>query len=676
MEGETAGSYPVCRPVGDRHITIELGASINPETSVLVRRTKALLESLRPAGLRETTPTYSSLLIRYDPLQTDYVALASVGLEAAEAAARLRPDSWTGPAEGPTAKAHGQAAGASGPAAGAPGSVAEAVGTATDAVRVPVVYGGKHGPDLEDVARQAGLEPREVASRHAAGLYRVYLLGFAPGFAYLGGLDPTLATPRRQTPRPRVPEGSVGIAGEQTGVYPKALPGGWQLIGRTPLQLWDPDAGEPALLGPGRAVRFVDAGPGAKGWARAVRMAAAEERRLGRGRAKGGLAGREKAGEGAVGNAGVADSSAATAEGAGRGLAEIPLAEVLTAGPFETIQDGGRWGYSAQGLPESGAMDWPALAEANSAVGNGSAAAAVEVTYGGLRLRLLAGVTFAVSPGARASLDGRPVAPGRGLSARPGATLAFAPGARPRCYLAFGGGGLSCPVVLGSRSTYTPADLGGLEGRPLRRGDILCGFAGPQTQPEARSEAEHGGGISRGVAPENPVERASPARMRIVRAVPGPQDGLFGAGVVDLFFDRSWRVLPSSDRRACLLDGEALEAPAGGGVSDGSPAGSVQVLPSGQPLVLLPDHQTTGGYAKIATVVGPDLPLLARAWPESLVRFSRVTVEQARRIWLEMPRSRAESWPGNGSPETGRRVWLLSLEGRRHLVSVDPSPPR
>lgn len=124
-------------------------------------------------------------------------------------------------------------------------------------VEIPVAYGGEHGPDLHEVARHTGLSAEEVVRRHAAGDYVVYLLGFLPGFAFLGGLPPELATPRRAEPRTAVPARSVGIGGAQTGVYPLVSPGGWQLIGRTPLALFDPGAESPTLLRPGDRVRFV-----------------------------------------------------------------------------------------------------------------------------------------------------------------------------------------------------------------------------------------------------------------------------------------------------------------------------------------------------------------------------------------------------------------------------------
>ena len=124
-------------------------------------------------------------------------------------------------------------------------------------IEIPVAYGGEHGPDLADVAAHTGFTPAEVVRRHAAGEYVVYLLGFLPGFAFMGGLAPELATPRRAEPRVAVPARSVGIGGAQTGVYPLVSPGGWQLIGRTPLQMFDPAAAEPTLLRPGDRVRFV-----------------------------------------------------------------------------------------------------------------------------------------------------------------------------------------------------------------------------------------------------------------------------------------------------------------------------------------------------------------------------------------------------------------------------------
>ena len=175
----------------------------------------------RVDGVLELVPGMNNLTLLFDPLRTEPESLE-------QAAQQL----WTQP---PRRRALGRL------------------------VEIPVAYGGEGGPDLDAVAAHCGLGADEVVRRHAAAEYVVYFLGFQPGFAYLGGLDDSLHTPRRAEPRVAVPAGSVGIGGAQTGIYPLATPGGWQLIGRTALPLFDPGAEPPTLLAPGDRVRFVPA---------------------------------------------------------------------------------------------------------------------------------------------------------------------------------------------------------------------------------------------------------------------------------------------------------------------------------------------------------------------------------------------------------------------------------
>ena len=176
-------------------------------------------EAMQWRGVQEVLPGMNNLSLLFDPAQIDVVELEMQVLSA-----------WPQLA---------------------------AAGIQGRQIEIPVAYGGESGPDLAEVARHTGLSPAEVVKRHSAGHYVVYLLGFLPGFAFLGGLAPELATPRRKEPRVAVPARSVGIGGEQTGIYPLVSPGGWQLIGRTSLEMFDPGAAEPTRLRPGDRVRFV-----------------------------------------------------------------------------------------------------------------------------------------------------------------------------------------------------------------------------------------------------------------------------------------------------------------------------------------------------------------------------------------------------------------------------------
>ena len=215
-------------PLGDCALQITLGARLGDATNAKVHALARRIRAAALPGLRDLVPAYTTLTVHYDPQMWTHDALS----RALTALLAAQDD-----------------------AAGAPAPAHE--------VRIPVCYGGEYGPDLAAVAAHAGLSSDAVIRRHTGALYRVYFLGFTAGFAYLGGLDPRLAMARKATPRARVAAGSVGIAGAQTGVYPQATPGGWQIIGRTPLTLFDPARSPPCLLAPDDRVRFVAIEPAA-----------------------------------------------------------------------------------------------------------------------------------------------------------------------------------------------------------------------------------------------------------------------------------------------------------------------------------------------------------------------------------------------------------------------------
>jgi inhibitor of KinA len=217
----TAGTA-VLRSAGEGGLVVELGDRIDPEVNARVHQLAREVRARLGKQIIEVVPTYRSLLVRHDPLRVSRRALQR----------RVQAILEDLPAD--------------------PGAAG-----AARTLHIPACYGAETGPDLDFVAQHARLEPRDVVQLHASATYQVYMLGFTPGFPYLGGLPPRLATPRLDAPRERVPAGSVGIGGSQTGIYPVESPGGWRIIAWTPLRLFDPGAAWPFLLAPGDRLRFV-----------------------------------------------------------------------------------------------------------------------------------------------------------------------------------------------------------------------------------------------------------------------------------------------------------------------------------------------------------------------------------------------------------------------------------
>jgi len=222
LDGDNVLTYynPTYLLAGDQTLVVELGDDISPEINGKVHELMRSVESCDIDGIVDLVPTYRSLMIQYDPGQISVSDLQTLLSE-------FEFEDVGGAVERSTI------------------------------VHVPTLYGGECGPDLDSVAEHAGLTSEEVVAIHAGTDYLVYMMGFTPGFPYLGGLPEQLVTPRLPTPRAKIPAGSVGIAESQTGVYPISSPGGWRLIGRTPLRLFDAERDPPALIAAGNYVRFV-----------------------------------------------------------------------------------------------------------------------------------------------------------------------------------------------------------------------------------------------------------------------------------------------------------------------------------------------------------------------------------------------------------------------------------
>lgn len=223
---------PIARPerLGEDALLLRVGDTIDAGTNARVHALAAALGATRPAWVRDIVPAYATLAVFID-------AMAMWGVEDPLATAEAWVDE--------TIQRDGIAAEAP-PGTGTPR-------------KIPVRFGGEDGPDLDIVAEAVGLSASDAIARFCAPDYQVAMLGFAPGFPYLLGLDPALAMPRLETPRTRVPAGSVAIGGAQAGIYPRESPGGWRLLGRTPLGLFDHEREPAALLAPGGLVRFVPA---------------------------------------------------------------------------------------------------------------------------------------------------------------------------------------------------------------------------------------------------------------------------------------------------------------------------------------------------------------------------------------------------------------------------------
>lgn len=221
------------KPLGDSALIVQLGEGMDPTIHEKVKNLSGLLTNQPFEGFIELVPAYNNITVYYDPyiVHTSQIGTSTAFVKVCNRINHLVKQVKINKKESPRI------------------------------VSIPVCYGGELGPDLEDVAQYHNLTPQEVIQIHAEGECLVYMLGFAPGFPFMGGMDTRIATPRKETPRLFIPPGSVGIAGKQTGIYPLETPGGWQIIGRTPLDLFLPKISPPTLLQPGDKIKFVPISP-------------------------------------------------------------------------------------------------------------------------------------------------------------------------------------------------------------------------------------------------------------------------------------------------------------------------------------------------------------------------------------------------------------------------------
>ncbi len=547
-------------PFGDSAVLVQLG-SVTAAHQLVAALEVERAQTGAPVGFEESVVGFGNVVVHVDP---GVGSAEEIGAWVARVAQRL-PD--PDPPAGGTAGAEG-----------------------ARRVEIPVVF---DGPDLVEVATTEAL-----AETLCRADLEVAFLGFSPGFPYLVGLPPALASvARRPTPRPSVPAGSVAVAGGFASVYPTATPGGWRLLGRTSLPLFDPNRPPYARLRPGDAVRFV---PGTPDRPRVEPLAPA---------------------------ASAWPSAPADVE-------------VVEPGLLSLIEDGGRRSSRGLGVPRAGPTDPDAMRLANRLVGNPDDTAVIEITAVGPTLRIAVATHLAVvgaggDPDAvDLRVDGGPVGAGAVIPIGPGQTVAVGRvRVGLRAYLAVSGG-FDVPGQLGSRSSDL---LCGLGPPPLRIGDRLA--LGAPSRPHGL------------LLPPPESDRAG--RHHRVRVLPGPHP-------LDPERDRRllsarWVVGEASNRIGIRLlpedPGTATRTPAPAPSeaipSTGMVTGAVQMPPDGRPIILMPDHATVGGYPVACCVISADLPVLGQLAPGdtlSLTAVDAATARAARRQAVRTLDQRISGW--------------------------------
>ena len=462
----------------------------------------------------------------------------------------------------------------------------------TDSARtitIPVCYEDQEfAPDLEKVALHAKLSKEEVIKLHSSSDYLIYMMGFLPGFPYLGGMNPRLETPRLETPRTKIPAGSVAIGGAQTGLYPVESPGGWNIIGRTPLRLFDVKRKPFFLYEAGDKIRFLPiTREEFKNFDESLWLAQ--------------VAGKSEASIETSDNA--ADSKEVYECGGG--------IKILEPGLLTSIQDSGITGFQKYGIGQSGAMDQISFALANQICGNEKNAACLETTLAGPSIRFVTACDFTITGAVfeNATLDGMRIEMNKKISAKAGSLLSCGFASKGlRSYIAFSGG-LLVPKVFRSSSTNLKSKIGGYMGRKLQADDQLAigiNKKNPLLVPDNKST-------------EGFTENKD---VLLLDCIKSSQFDFFQEKIVKKFTDSIYTVSAESDRMGIRFTGPGLECGKTDIISDAIPFGAVQITSAGLPVVMAADRQTTGGYAKIACVTKASMCQLAQATPGTKVRFN------------------------------------------------------
>ncbi len=537
---------PQIFPLSETAITIQWGHRMDENVHLQVLHLDYIIRQNPFPGFVETVPAYASLTIFYQPeLLTT---------------AQAHPFLWI--KEYVEQLIH---------------EISGVLPFTKNVVSIPVCYDEAFGYDLDAVAAARGISKETLIALHQQKEYKVYMMGFLPGFAYLGALDDAIATPRKPTPRALVEAGSVGIAGHQTGIYPLPSPGGWQIIGRTPCNLFNPAKTNPFLLKTGDTVQFY-----------AISKEAFYQ----------------------IKNAEKEAPPPAKRD-------ETADAVLLKAGVYSTIQDNGRPGLRAYGVPAGGAMDSVAHQVANALVGNAPHAATIECTMGGLQVQFNKEVDIALTGGGAAFINGKKIDFCRRHTVLKNDLLEIKftpPGLRS--YLAVRGG-FASELVMGSKSMSPIVGIGS----PLKKD------AGLWFDRDFSSGTTKTAGNFTLPTIDGPT---------IIRVCQGPEYQRMTEVSRRQFYSQPLVLSNRCDRMGYHLQAEPLSLhDSCEMLSTAVTKGTIQLTPNGQLILLMSDCQTTGGYPRVGQVAAVDLPLAAQLIPGATISFKSISFAEAETLYIQ-----------------------------------------
>ncbi|MFY7838842.1 MAG: 5-oxoprolinase subunit PxpB [Lacibacter sp.] len=558
-------------PVNEYSILLSFGNSIDVHIHWQLMHARQSIEQNPFPGFVETVPAYNTLAVYYNPVEVEQTA-ASIAASVEEAVRNIIANT-----ESPT------------------------VSNTMQLIEIPVCYDEEFAPDLIETADNLQLSKEELIQLHCSKPYHVYMLGFTPGFPYMGKVDEHLVTKRKQQPRLAVAPGSVAIAGEQTGIYPFATPGGWNIIGRTPLQLFDAKRTNTFLLKAGDEVRFKSITKDA------FESYLPSDVPVGR-ESKNNITHLTKTSD-----------------------ANKPIIQVEQCGFLTTLQDTGRNGYLQFGVSKGGAMDNYATQLANVLVGNHLHEAVMEITQSPHRFLFTADTVIAFAGGGLQPETEQQLLPLHQPLFIAAGTVVHCKQQLPgfRLYIAVAGG-FAADEFLQSSSTDLLIKAGGFDGRPLKKADILL-----QKNKYSKLQQQMLHVLKDGASIEI-LQTKQSSTDKVIRVIEGVEWNYLTDASATNFTQQAFTVTQQSNRMGYRLKTETLQTNQSCDiVSSPVTQGTVQLTSSGEIIVLMADAQTVGGYPRIAQVCAADLSLLAQKKPGDTIQFQIVSLQEAEKLYMK-----------------------------------------